>query len=126
VSTLAERLTLLVSLVEDLSLRELGRLIGVYETYPGLIASGERPKIGGTVAAEIASLFGTTTDFVLLGVGEPPTREVAAAAVAAKRVAKKPKTDPPPPDEEPAPPASERRGSDAQANGTDDPFGGRS
>jgi transcriptional regulator with XRE-family HTH domain len=110
VSTLAERLTLLMSLVEDLSLRELGRLIGVSETYPGLIASGDRPKISGDIAADIAALFGTTTDFVLRGTGELPTREVAGAAVAAARAAKKPKTDPPPapPDVDEAPSESER------------------
>lgn len=86
VSTLAERLKLLVSLVDDLSLRELARLIDVSESYPALIASGDRPKIRSDIAVAIARLFDTTLDFVVSGEGEPPTKDVATAAVARARI----------------------------------------
>lgn len=101
--TLAERLRLLCSLVPGLSLRELAGLIGVSPAYPSLIASGARPNIRTDIAANLARVFGTTTDFVVSGIGDPPSAEHALAAVEEARAAKS------------APPASEPKPNGAKS-----------
>ena len=85
--TIGERLRLLVALVPGLSLRELAGLIGVSPAYPSLIASGVRGNISTNIARDIARVFGTTTDFIVSGIGIAPTAAEAMQAVEAARAA---------------------------------------
>jgi transcriptional regulator with XRE-family HTH domain len=80
--SLAKRLgDLYAHVEEDLSLRELGRLAGIAETYPSLIVSGEREEIGSKAATGLAEVLGSSTDWLLRGKGKPPTPTKVRRAV---------------------------------------------
>lgn len=83
--SLSERFKALVGEVDDLTLREVARLAGFSESYPALIASGEREIVGSDVAAKIADVFGVSLDYLLRGRGERPSSKRIQAAVAAAR-----------------------------------------
>lgn len=85
-SDFRERLKAIRELAGDLSARELGALAGLAETYPALIESGVRGKLpGGEVVSKLASVLGTTADFLLFGTGGSPSSKQVARAVAAAR-----------------------------------------
>lgn len=86
---LAARLTETRELAGDLSSRELGALAGLAETYPSLIEGSHRKQVGADVIAKIAAVLGCSTDFLILGTGDPPTAEGVKAAVAAARARSK-------------------------------------
>lgn len=68
-----------------ISSRELGSLAGTSETYPSLIESGERKQVGADAVAKFARVLGVTTDFLILGVGKPPTKKQVIAAITAAK-----------------------------------------
>ncbi len=85
-SGIGERLKATRELAGDLSARELGALAEVAETYPALIESGVRHKrVGAAVVSKLASVLGTTSDFLLLGTGVGPSVKQVAKAVAVAR-----------------------------------------
>ncbi len=88
VVSLAERLKLLVGMVDGLSLRELARIARVSEAYPSLIVSGERENIGTDVARKLAVTLGCSIDYLATGTEPAPTKEQVAAAVEIARAAK--------------------------------------
>lgn len=67
--------------VDGLSLRELGRLADIAETYPSLIVSGDREEIGSKAAMGLARVLGCTTDYLLIGDGKSPSPTRVRAAV---------------------------------------------
>lgn len=83
--SLASRFRDLIKPVDDLTLRELGRLAGIAETTPSLIANGSREEIGRKTATGLARVLGCTTDYLLSGTGEPPHPDEVRAAVARAR-----------------------------------------
>jgi transcriptional regulator with XRE-family HTH domain len=91
----------------DISQRDLGKLAGLSETYPALIESGRRPDPGSDVVGRLAQVLGTTTDYLILGVGSPPTEEEAKASVEAARAARVGDEDSKPSDPEPQAGAAE-------------------
>jgi len=85
-SDIGERLKATRELAGDLSARELGALSGVAETYPALIESGVRHKrVGAAVVSKLATVLGTTVDFLLLGNGPKPSAKQVVKAVSAAR-----------------------------------------
>jgi transcriptional regulator with XRE-family HTH domain len=68
-----------------LSARQLAILAEISESYPGLIESGARKDIGAEIAAKLCTVLGCSLDYLVRGVGDPPTpREIAVAVALAK------------------------------------------
>lgn len=87
-TSIGERLKTTRLIAGDLSSRELGWLADVSETYPALIESGLRKVISAPIAARIAAVLGTSTDFLVSGTGTAPTKRQVLRAVAAARIAR--------------------------------------
>jgi transcriptional regulator with XRE-family HTH domain len=80
---LASRLIQLRALAGGISQRELARLAGTSSAYPGMIerATLDTP-VSGALATRLAQVFGCSLDYLLNGLGEPPSERVVKAAVA--------------------------------------------
>lgn len=84
-STLGERLRFVRGLA-GIGSRELGRLAGVSEGYVSNIESGDRPRVPVDALSRMARVLGASLDFLVDGVGEPPSEGEARAAAAAAQV----------------------------------------
>lgn len=82
---LRDRLAALMKLVPDLSVRELEQLAELRRgTVQKFVSSDTQDPRGSTLAA-CARVFDTTTDYLLMGKGKPPSATRVQAAVKAAR-----------------------------------------
>jgi transcriptional regulator with XRE-family HTH domain len=83
---MASRLLILRGLAGGISQRELAELAGISPAYPGFLErSPETPTIGAEIALRIATTLGCSIEYLVRGVGQPPTEEAARDAVATAR-----------------------------------------
>lgn len=59
---------------------DLGTWAGLSRGTVGMIENGSRPDPSGTTVAKLATALGTTTDWLLTGEGDGPTREQVTEA----------------------------------------------
>jgi transcriptional regulator with XRE-family HTH domain len=102
-----------------LSAAELGELAGMSRGVVGMIETNKRPEPGANTVADIATVLGVSSDWLIKGVGPEPTKEQVSAAVELARAAKKP----PVVDDDDAPPASTRKPADPVAPWPDEHTG---
>lgn len=73
-------------LIAGLSARQACKLAGLPETFTSRLKSAaSQPVVGNAMA--LARVFGTTTDYLFAGSGEPPTPDQIRAAVQAAQEA---------------------------------------
>lgn len=74
-------------LLGGVSARELDRLAGTTPGHVWLIESGERPSLQASTAVLLATALGLSTDWLLSGVGDPPTEDSVRVALDHARTA---------------------------------------
>lgn len=65
-----------------LAARPLDRLAGLGEGHVNMIERGERPNIEAETARALARVFGCSLDWLIAGMGRPPTDAALRRAVA--------------------------------------------
>lgn len=66
----------------NLSAARLGKLANLSSAIVAMIEKGDRKDPVGSTVASIAQVLGVSTDWLLTGVGDPPTKEQVEAALA--------------------------------------------
>lgn len=72
---------------------ELGELAGLSPALVGMIERGDRTNIAATTATSLARVLGTTAEYLVDGVGDPPSDDAARAAVIRARACARPLAD---------------------------------
>ncbi len=91
-STIGSRLTER-RIAAGLERPELGELAGLSPALVGMIERGDRTNIAATTATSLARVLGTTAEYLVDGVGAPPSDAEVYAAVARARSAVRPVAD---------------------------------
>lgn len=86
-SELGDRIARARALVR-LSAAELGELAGMSDAVVGMIETDRRKTPAATTVSKIAGVLGVSSDWLISGIGDEPTKEQVSTAVALARIAK--------------------------------------